>query len=386
MSDLDQTYPAISDLRARARRRLPRFVWDFLDSGTGTEATTRRNRAKLDEIRFRPDALFGELDYRLGTSLLGRDHALPIGISPVGMSGLVWPDAEIELAKLGRERNIPYGLSTVATERPEAVGPQTGGDGWLQLYPPRDPEIRADMLKRSRDAGFRTLVLTVDVPEPSRRERQRRGGLTHPPRLSPRILSQCVPKPAWSLQMGRRVLRKGMPRLAFIEDYTGASGPMSSTAHAGYMIRVSPDWDYLRALRELWNGPVVVKGVLDPETAVRLQAEGVDAVWVSNHAGRQFDGALAAIEVLPAVRAAVGPDYPLIFDSGVEGALDVLRALALGADFVMLGRAFHYGLAAFGPRGAAHVVDIMTADLKANLGQLGLSDYAGLAERVIRPG
>lgn len=385
MSDLDQTHPSIPDLRNRARRRLPRFVWDFLDSATGTESTDRLNRERLDRIRFRPAALFGELEYDLSVELLGRRHALPFGIAPVGMSGLVWPQAERILARLGRDRGIPYAMSGVSTRIPEAVGPDTEG-GWFQLYPPRDPEIRRDMLARVKAAGFGTLVLTVDVPVPSRRERQRRGGLTQPPRLGPRILAQCAMRPAWSLAMGRQVLRAGMPRLEFIESYTGKSGPTSSTAHVGYMIRTSPGWDYLRVLRDEWDGPFIVKGVLEPEDAARMKGAGIDAVWVSNHAGRQFDGAPAAIDMLPGIRASVGAGYPLIFDSGVRSALDILRALALGADFVMLGRAFHYGLAAFGAKGAGHVVDILAADLAANLGQLGLANYAGLPDRLYQGG
>ncbi|MDJ0826732.1 MAG: alpha-hydroxy acid oxidase [Rhodobacter sp.] len=377
--ELDQSYPAISDLAARARRRVPRFVWDYLDSATGAEATKARNRSALDAIRFRPAILSGEIDPDLSVTLMGRDYALPFGIAPVGMSGLVWAEAERTLARLARTEAIPYTLSTVATRTPEHVGPHVGDQGWFQLYPPRDPEIRADMLRRVRAAGFHTLVLTADVPVASRRERQRRGGVTHPPRLSPRILAQVALRPAWALATAQT----GMPRLRFVESYTGKSGALSSTAHVGYLIRTSPDWGYLRWLRDHWDGPLVVKGVLEPADAVRLKAEGVDAVWVSNHAGRQFDAAPAPIEVLPAIRAAVGPGYPLIFDSGVAGGLDILRALALGADFVMLGRAFHYGLAAFGARGAAHVVHILREDLKANLGQLGLGSFDGLADRLV---
>ena len=300
------------------------------------------------------------------------------------MSGLIWPDAELRLARLGRDRDIAFCVSGVATKLPEEIGPHTDGRGWFQLYPPREPEVRRDMLDRIRNAGFDTLVFTVDVPVASRRERQRRGGLTHPPRLSPRILAQCVTRPAWSLATARAVMKNGMPRLAFIESYTGKSGPLSSTDHVGYLIRTTPDWQYLQELRDIWPGKLLVKGVLEADDAVRLKDMGTDAVWVSNHGGRQFDGGLAAIEVLPAVRKAVGPDYPLIFDSGTEGGLDILRALALGADFVMVGRAFHYGLAAFGDRGAAHVVDILTADLKANLGQLGVAAFEGLADRLVR--
>jgi len=376
--DLDQSYPSISDLRARAQRRIPRFVWDYLDSATGKEAALQRNRDKLDEILFDPAILSGEIEANLGKSFLGRDYPLPFGIAPVGMSGMMWPEAEKHLAQLGRAENIPYGLSTVATQTPETIAPHCGDARWFQLYPPRDPEIRKNMLGRIKAAGFDTLVLTADVPVASRRERQRKGGMSVPPKLTPRILTQIALRPAWAMA----TMQHGLPRMRFIESYTGAASAATSTKHMGYLIRTSPDWDYLRWIRDAWEGHLIVKGVLVPEDAVRLREEGVDAAWVSNHAGRQFDAAPAPIEVLPGIRAAVGPDYPLIFDSGISGGLDILRAIALGADFVMLGRAFHYGLAAFGPAGAAHVVHILREDLKSNLGQMGLAGYEGLAARL----
>lgn len=379
--DLDHSHPAIADLAARARARVPRFVWDYLDSATGAETTKARNRRMLNAVRLLPSILHGEITPDLCTPLLGREWSRPFGIAPVGMSGLMWPDAERILARLARETNIPYGLSTVAARTPEEVGPHMGESGWFQLYPPRDPGILADMLRRVRAAGFRILVLTADVPVASRRERQRKGGLTHPPRLTPRLLGQTAIRPAWALG----TLRHGMPRLRFMESYSSHRGPLPSTQHIGYLLRTSPDRAYLARLREAWEGPLVVKGVLRAEDAPALVEAGVDAIWVSNHAGRQFDGAPATIEVLPAIRAAVPADYPIIFDSGVESGLDILRAIALGADFVMLGRAFHYGLAAFGRRGAEHVVHILTEDLKANMGQLGLARPAEV-RRVPRVG
>jgi L-lactate dehydrogenase (cytochrome) len=379
---LDPRFPAIADLRARARRRVPAFAWEYLDSATGEERTAARNRAALDAVRFMPAILGGEQVVDLSARLLGRDHPLPVGIAPLGMSGLIWPDAERHLARLGAAAEIPYCLSTVAAALPEEVAPHMGRDGWFQLYPPRDAGIRADILARVRTAGFRTLILTADVPVASRRERQVRSGLRTPPKLTPRLLMQVALRPAWALGMAR----KGMPRLKLMEGYAPkARGPLSSTAHVGYLLRTAPDRDYLRALRQEWDGPLVVKGVLDPADAAWLKAEGVDAVWVSNHAGRQFDAAPAPVEVLPAIRAAVGGGYPLIADSGVASGLDVLRLIALGADFVMLGRAFHYGLAALGPVGAAHVLHILRADLTANLGQLGAARPAEAAARLLSP-
>lgn len=358
-------FPAISDLRTRARRRIPRFAWEYLDSATGNEATLRRNRTALDRVLFTPSILHGELTYDLTTTLCGRDYALPFGISPVGMSGLMWPDAERKLARAATKAGIPYGISTVATRTPEEVAPHLDGNGWFQMYPPRDETVRRDMLRRAKDAGFSALVLTVDVPVPSRRERQVRSGLTTPPKLTPRILSQIAMRPRWALGTAQL----GMPRMRLIDDYAGKVTGLGSTQHAGYMLRTSPDWDYVGWLRDEWEGAFFVKGVLDPEDAPRLEKAGVDAIWVSNHAGRQFDAARAAIEVLPEIRAASA--LPIIFDSGVEGGLDILRAIALGADFVMLGRAWHYALAALDTDGPDHLADMLRKDIEANLGQLG---------------
>ncbi len=363
---LDARFPAISDLRARARRRLPHFVWEYLDSGTGSEATTRRNKAQIDTVRLMPSILHGEIAPDLKTSLLGQEFDLPFGIAPVGMSGMIWPGAEQLLARAAAQANIPYTLSTVATQKPEDLTDSLGPNAWFQLYPPRDPEIRKDMIQRIRKAGFSTLVLTVDVPIASRRERQVRSGLTTPPRITPRVLAQIAIRPAWAMGMSGR----GMPRMRFIDDYAPDTKGLPSNKHAGYLLRTSPDWSYLAWLREHWDGPLVIKGVQDHRDVARLQSEGVDAIWISNHAGRQFDAAPATIEALPLIRAET--DLPILLDGGIESGLDILRALALGADFVMLGRAWHYALAALGRDGPGHLVHILKTDLEANMGQLGL--------------
>ncbi|AXI46000.1 alpha-hydroxy-acid oxidizing enzyme [Sulfitobacter sp. SK012] len=377
--DLHAKYPGLSDLRTRAQRRIPKFVWEYLDSGTGTEATKTRNRLALDRVGMMPSVLHGEFTPDLSTTFLGQSLPLPFGVAPIGMSGLMWPDAEGHLAREAARAGIPYCISTVATQSPEDVAPHIGPQSWFQLYPPRDPEIRRDMLARGKAAGFSTLVLTVDVPVASRRERQVRSGLTNPPRLTPRLMAQVAMRPAWAMGMAKR----GMPHMRGLDKYTdAASNGLSPTAHVGYLLRTAPDWDYVSWLRDEWDGPLIVKGILQGEDAAKLEALGVDAIWVSNHAGRQFDAAPASIEALPDVRAATS--LPLIFDSGIEGGLDILRALSLGADFVMLGRAFHFALAALGPKGIEHLIDILAKDMVSNMGQLGARDLTSLPPAVIR--
>ncbi len=377
--DLDSAFPAINDLAGRARRRMPKFVWEYLVSATGEESTAARNRAALDNVLLRPGILRGEIVPDLTASFLGRSYPMPFGVAPVGMSGLIWPGAETRLARMAAANGIPYALSTVASQTPETLAAHIGDQGWFQLYPPRDPEIRRDLLARARDSGFHTLVLTADVPAASRRERQRRSGLTHPPRMTPRILTQVLRRPTWALA----TLKHGTPRFHTLEKYQKAGSGMSSTAHIGYLLRVAPDWDYLKALRDEWDGPLVVKGVLNPDDALRLRNEGVDAVWVSNHAGRQFDAAPAALAALRDIRATIGPDFPLLYDGAVASGLDILRAIAMGANFVMLGKAFHYGLAAFGDRGAAHVVHVLREDMLASMSQIGACNLAALPGALI---
>ncbi|MEM6372736.1 MAG: alpha-hydroxy acid oxidase [Pseudomonadota bacterium] len=373
--DKNTRFPAISDLRAHAQKRIPEFVWEYLDSGTGVEATRTRNRMALDRIGMMPSVLHGEFEPDLSTTFLGAELPLPFGIAPVGMSGLMWPDAERLLARAAAKLGIPYTISTVATASPEDVADDIGTHGWFQMYPPRDEDIRRDMLARARASGFSTLVLTVDVPVASRRERQTRSGLTNPPRLTPRLLAQVALRPTWALGMAQR----GMPHMRMLDAYSTPGGDnLPVTAHVGYLLRTSPDWDYVKWLRDAWEGPFIVKGVLRAEDATRLETLGADAIWISNHAGRQFDAAPATIEVLPDIRAAT--TLPIVFDSGVEGGLDILRALASGADFVMMGRAWHYALGALGAEGPAHMAQLLKADLTANMGQLGARTLRDLPE------
>jgi L-lactate dehydrogenase (cytochrome) len=357
---------------------LPHFVWEFLDSGTGADTAVARNRAALDAITFMPSILHGELDPSTAVEFLGFSYDMPVGMSPVGMSGLIWPDAERLLARAATKAGAAYTLSTVASQTPEDLAPVIDDKAWFQLYTPRDTDVRRDMLRRAKAAGFAALVVTVDLPTGSRRERQVRSGLTQPPKITPRIFAQVAAKPAWGLAMAMN----GMPRMRLIDDYSPkkTSGE-TPNKHAGYALRTSPDWDYLKDTRDEWDGPLIVKGVLNPADLAHLEAIGVDAIWVSNHGGRQFDGAPAAIDMLPGIRAAT--TLPLVYDSGIAGGLDILRAIALGADMVMLGRGWHYALGALGREGPDHLAHVLREDLKSNMGQMGLARVEEVRARLV---
>ncbi|WP_170395868.1 alpha-hydroxy acid oxidase [Ruegeria arenilitoris] len=377
--DLDLSHPSIEDLRKTAQKRIPKFAFEYLDSATGRELGLKVNRDALDAIGFMPRVLCGRTKAELQTTLMGRKYDLPFGIAPVGMSGLMWAGAERMLAKAAVAHNIPFSLSSVAVASPEDVAPYIGKNGWFQHYPVNSGDLRRAMLPRIKAAGFHTLIITVDVPEESRRERQRRANLTVPPKADLRTLKEMASRPAWCLAH----LREGiMPRMRFFDDYVPTRGRESFT-HAGALIRGIPDWDYLRELRQEWEGHLIVKGVLRPEDAQKMVAEGVDCIWVSNHSGRQFEAGPAVIDQLPNIREAVGTDVPLIYDSGVAWGLDIMRALAKGADFVMVGRAFQYAVAAFGARGIDHLVHILKADIEANMSQLGSENFGSLTEHLL---
>ena len=365
---LDHKFPTISDLRRAAKRRLPGFVWGYLEGGAGNESAQRRATEAMERVTLMPGILGGDPAPDITTSFLGAELAFPFGIAPVGMSGVIWPDAEKLLARLGREAGIPYAMSTVSAVTPEEVAGNLGPNAWFQLYPPRDPDIRRDMLARARDAGFTTLVLTVDVPLLSRRPRELKARLKNPMTLSPRVVLESALAPVWALgHLGRPI-----PHPKIFDKYTAGMTPAAGDKHIGLTLRCAPDWAYLEALRSEWDGPLIVKGILDPDLAPRLIDAGADALWVSNHGGRQFEAAPAPLPALAAIRQAVGPAYPLISDGAVRSGTDVLRSLALGADLVMLGRAFHYGLAAAGLNGVRQVVHVLSEEMRLDMAQLGI--------------
>ncbi|MEM9561846.1 MAG: alpha-hydroxy acid oxidase [Actinomycetota bacterium] len=370
--------PAIEDLERRAKRRIPHFAWEYLASGTGADQAVKRNLDGLGRVELVPQLLKGPLEPDVSAELFGIRYDAPIGIAPVGLTGLIWPGADEALARTAATKRIPYTLSTVATEAPEVAGPNADGMGWFQLYPPRDPAIRGDMLQRVKASGFTALVVTADVPAPSRRERQRKARVRVPPVIGPTLVAQAAIHPAWSLG----VLRHGMPRFRGLEKYIDAATMRATAGFVGANLGGTLGWDYLREVRELWDGPLVVKGIVDVADAIRCVEIGADAVQVSNHGGRQLDAVPAAIDRLGPIVDAIGGDTKVLFDSGVRSGLDVARAIAIGADFVFCGRAFMFGLGALGPDGPGHAYEILKEGLVNTMAQCGCATLDELPTRL----
>ena len=377
MADLMDRFPAIEDLERRAKRRLPHFSWEYLASGTGDESAMHRNRSALLDVELVPQLMKGVIEPDTRTTLFGVEHAAPIGVAPLGMSGLIWPGADQALARTAQAKGFPHVLSTVATTTPEDVGPLAGDMGWFQLYPPRDDALRSDLLDRVEGAGYRTLVITADVPKGSRRERQRKAHIRVPPKITPRLMWQSVTHPAWSMA----VLRHGIPRFRTIEQYLDGTSLASVAGFVGASLGGSLSFDYVAEVRARWTGNIVVKGILDPADARRSIDVGADAIWVSNHGGRQLEAAPATISCLPAIAAEIGDEVPVLFDSGVRSGADVARAISCGADFVFAGRPFYFGLGALGADGARHAYEILHDGRLNVMHQTGCVRPAELRER-----
>lgn len=360
-----------SDARALARRRLPWMVFDYIDGAAGEGHGDALNRTALRDIRLQPRILNNVEHRDLGVQVFDHAARVPFGISPMGMCNLSTPGADLMLARLAARDRVPLGVSTVASTALETMIEAAEGHAWFQLYFSGDGSGMQALVDRARASGYRTLVITLDVPEVGRRPRELRRGFKMPFRIGPRQFVDFALHPEWSLS----TLLRGAPDLANFGGPHGAFDRTSSRARA--------DWSYLQRLRDSWEGNLVVKGVLCPEDAQRLQACGVDAIQVSNHGGRQLESAPAAIDALARIRAALGPDYPLFFDSGLRSGEDVVKAYAMGANFVFFGRSLLFAMAAGKERGLHQMWQVFQDEASITLAQLGLTSMQGVTPDVL---
>lgn len=350
------------DARRFARRRLPWMVFDYIDGAAGSETGMTRTRAALDAICLRPRILRDVSARSLEKSLFGISAKRPFGIAPMGMCNLSAPGADMMLARLAARYEVPLGISTVASTPMEDLLEEAEGHAWFQLYFSGHGEGTFKLVERAAAAGFKTIVLTVDVPEVGRRPRELRHGFTMPFRIGPRQFLDFALHPQWSLY----ALFKGRPEMANFQRPGYTFDRTESRARA--------DWDTLKKLRDLWQGNLVVKGVLDTDDAMKLKASGVDAIQVSSHGARQLESAPPAIEALASIRAAVGSEYPLFYDSGLRSGEDVLKACVSGANFAFFGRILQFAIAAGGEEGLLRLWDVLSNELSIAMAQVGLCD------------
>ena len=352
---------ASTDYRAAAESRLPPFLFHYIDGGAYAEHTLKRNTADLADIALRQRVLRDMSSLSLETELFGEKLAMPVALAPVGLTGMYARRGEVQAAKAAANKGVPFTLSTVSVCPIEEVAPAIERPMWFQLYVLRDRGFMKNALERAKAAGVKTLVFTVDMPVPGARYRDAHSGMSGPNAAMRRVL-QAMVHPRWALDVG--VL--GKPHdLGNISVYRGA--PTKLEDYIGWLganFDPSISWKDLEWIREFWEGPMIIKGILDPEDAKDAVRFGADGIVVSNHGGRQLDGVLSTARALPAIADAVKSDITILRDSGIRNGLDVVRMLALGADSVLLGRAFVYALAAQGQAGVENLLALIDKEMR----------------------
>ncbi|WP_406813410.1 alpha-hydroxy acid oxidase [Mycobacterium sp. M23085] len=371
---------SVDDYRQAARRALPAMVWAYLDGAAEDERTMRSNREAFTKWSLRQRVLAGHKEADVSVAVDGEQLSMPVILAPTGLTGLAHWSGELAAARAAEHAGTRLTLSTASSYSLEEVADGTERDHWFQLYPWGDRSIPGSsfvdsMLDRARDAGYRTLVVTADVPIQGNRTGERRTGMGHPPILTPRRIADAAIRPAWWYGL----LRHRRMTMRNITHVPGAKGAVQSAAIHSRQIRPDLSWSDVAALRERWDGPFIVKGLLDPADAVRaVDQVGATGVVVSNHGGRQLNGAMSSLNALPDIADAVGQRATVLLDSGVRTGTDVVTALALGADAVMIGRPYIYGLAVAGYQGVRAILDILADEIRQTLLLMGVARVADL--------
>jgi L-lactate dehydrogenase (cytochrome) len=361
----------IEDLRRIARRRIPRAIFDYVDSGSYDEITLKANRSELDAIRLRQRVLIDTAKRQMTAELLGTKLSIPVAIAPTGLTGLVHGDGEIHAAKAAEAAGTVYTLSTMSICSIEDVAAVLDKPFWFQLYVFRDREFSKSIIKRAQAAKCSALFITVDLPQRGQRHADIKNGLTVPPRLTARNVFDIATKPSWALKLLRSKRRSFGNIESYLKDKRNLAG---AGAWANDHFDQSLNWRDIEWIRGLWPGKLVLKGINDPEDAKTAVSAGVDGIVVSNHGGRQLDGAPATVTVLPEIANAVGDRIEVLFDGGIRSGQDVLKALALGARGCLIGRAYLYGLAAMGGKGVSTALNVIRSELDVSMMLTGVVD------------
>ncbi len=378
---IDSRFPSVADLRERARKRIPRFAFEYLDGGCNEDVNIRRNTTDIREIELVPQYLAEHRGSDMSTELFGETYAAPFGVAPVGLQGLMWPRSPQILAKAAVEHNIPFCLSTVSTASIEDIAEITSGKLWFQLYHPTEDHVRDDIIKRAKDAGCKTLVILCDVPTFGYRPRDIRNGLAMPPKMTLRNIMQILGRPNWAM----KTLSAGQPNFETLRPYMPKNlnlaqlGQFMDQTFSG---RLNPE--KVKPIRDMWPGNLVLKGVASEADAERAIELGLDGIIVSNHGGRQLDAGESSIKPLTRIAAKYGDKLTVMMDSGIRSGPDMARTLASGAKFTFMGRSFMYGVAALGQAGGNHTISIFKRQLQQVMEQLCCARIKNLPDTIAR--
>jgi (S)-mandelate dehydrogenase len=374
----------IADLREASRRRLPKGVFEFFDRGSEDEIALRGNREAFHNVKMRNKVLVDVSERTTAATLLGKPATMPLAIAPTGVAGVCWFEGELALARAAAKFGVPFTLATPSLSTIESVA--AAGEGarqWFQLYMWRERDLSHALVRRAMDAGFETLILTVDTAVPPVREYNRRNGFSMPFTMNPKALLDMSLHPGWLLNtMAPHYFKYGMPRLAnFPKD--GGSGVANKPGRIVNQRGDNLTWDDVKRLRDMWKGPMMIKGVHLAEDAARAVTEGLDGVVISNHGGRNLATAVASLDVLPDIKAEVGDKLKVIVDSGIRRGSDIVKALALGADFVLSGRPTLYGASVAGEEGALHALQLLRDEMDSTMGFIGCSRVEEIGPKAV---
>ncbi|WP_394178245.1 L-lactate dehydrogenase [Yoonia maritima] len=370
----------IDDLKRLHKRRAPKMFYDYAESGSWTEQTFRENTTDFDQIRLRQRVAVDMSDRTTKSQMIGQDVAMPVALAPVGLTGMQCADGEIKAAKAAEKFGLPFTLSTMSICSIEDVAANTKNPFWFQLYVMRDEEFVDNIIARAKNAGCSALVLTLDLQILGQRHKDLKNGLTAPPKMTIPTMINLSTKWRWGIEM-LQTKRRTFGNIVGHAKNVGDTSSLSSWTAEQFEPKL--DWGMIAKLKEKWGGKLILKGILDVEDAKKAVEIGADAIIVSNHGGRQLDGALSAIRMLPSIVAAVGDQVEVHMDSGIRSGQDVLKALALGAKGVYIGRAFIYGLGAMGEKGVTTALEVIHKELDLTMALCGRRDVKTLDPDVL---